>query len=156
MGNSTRHSTAARATPVPLARTTRGSSVVPQMLQLGFYPNWRCAGSWLAVLGSDDGHLPPRSFLRDKPSSRFSSSRSRRCDDRRRPGASATCQTCHVDLDSRSRPGTETASPRGWAVASSLYLLASASLEVEGLARAPRRSPPLAAAALAPAPAWNC
>lgn len=151
-GNWTKRSRAARATLAPLAPRARGSTV-PLTSQRDYsLPLWsRCAGCALAALSSGDGHLPPRSFLRDKPSSRCGWSRTRRCADTRRPGASGGCRSCPSPRGTRTRPGTGTAFPSGSVVVCASFLSASGAWAVAGPGQARRTSPPPGAIILAPA-----
>lgn len=142
-GNWTKRSRVARATRAPSAPRARGSTV-PQTSQRDYsLPPWsRCAGCALAALSSGGGHLPPRSFLRDKPSSRCGWSRTRRCADTRRPGASAGCRSCPSPRGTRTRPGTGTTSPSGSAAVYASSPSASGASAAAGPAPAPRTSPP--------------
>lgn len=146
-GNWTRRSRVARAIRAPSGPRAPGSTV-PRTSQRDYsWPLWsRCADCALAVLSSGDGHLPPRSFLRDRPSSRCGWSRTRRCADTRRPGAIVGCRSCPSDRESRTRPGTGTAFPWGSAAAFSSSLSASGASEAAAPAPAPRKSLPPGAA----------
>lgn len=153
-GNWTKRSRAARATLAPLAPRARDSTV-PLTSQRDYsLPLWsRCAGCALAALSSGGGHLPPRSFLRDKPSSRCGWSRTRRCADTRRLGASGGCRSCPSPRGNRTRPGTGTAFPSGSVVVCASCLSASGAWAVAEPEQARRRSPPPGAITLALAPA---
>lgn len=151
-GNWTKRSRVARATLAPWAPRARGSTV-PLTSQRDYsLPPWsRCAGCALAALSSGDGHLPPRSFLRDKPSSRCGWSRTRRCADTRRPGGSEGCRNCPSPRGTRTRPGTGTAFPSGSVVVCASFLSASGAWAAAEPGQARRRSPPPGAVISAPA-----
>lgn len=148
-------STMARAIPMPSDRRAHDLTV-PRTSQRDYFcwPTSRCGDCALAVLGSGDGHPPPRSFLRDKPSWRCAWSQSHRCGDTHRLDGSAECQNCRraVLRGNRNRPEIERESPWASAVVSSWYLSEIEASAVAEPAPAPHRSPLPAVTALARAP----
>ena len=151
MGNWTRRSRVARAIRAP-SGPQAPDSTVPRTSQRDYScPLWsRCADCALAVLSSGDGHLPPRSFLRDRPSSRCEWSRIRRCADTRRPGAIVGCRSCPSGRGNRTHPGTGTAFPWALAVVFSSSLSASGASEAAAPTPALRKSLPPGAVVSAP------
>ena len=133
----------AKAIQAPSGPRVRDSTV-PQTSQRDYsWPLWsRCADCALAVLSSGDGHLPPRSFLRDKLSSRCGWSRTHRCVDTRHPGGIVGSQSCPSARGNHTHLGTGTAFPSGLVAAFASSLSANEASEAAEPTPVPRRSLP--------------
>lgn len=147
--NSTKRSTAATETRVPSGLRDLGS-IDRHLRRHDFFRPPRRVGSGPAGRGYGAGRrLPPRSFLRDKLSLRFASSRNRPSAGMHLPGGNVAFRNYLADLGNRSRPGIGRASRPAWEAACALCLLANAASAVAGLEPAQRMLPPPEGVALA-------
>ena len=149
-GSLTIRLTAATVTRVFSCPSARDSIVLP-LSRCDSCRLSHCDDFSLAVRDYDDGRLPPRSFLRDKPSWRFASLRNHRCACTRRPDAISVYQNCRARPDNRNHREIGRASRPVLAAVFSSFLLASVTLAVEAREPAPRTLLPPVAGALAPA-----
>lgn len=148
MGNLTRRWRATKVTRAVSVPLFRGSIVLP-LSHCDSCRLSRCDDFSLVVRDSCDDLLPPRSFLRDKPSSCSGSLRNRRSACTRHPDAISVYQNYHAPHDNHNHPEIEKASPLASAGVSSSFPLANVILAAGAPAPAPRTSLPLEAITLA-------